>query len=331
MKSILQFFSPRSEIATESHIHPCMSPGNVGVNLSALFKEPGAGAGLEGSKENDSGSAVDRETGVLSSASVPSIPTSELLETEEPIREQNLLQEAIRQSGALIDDEKYQLLTTEQDGLADDDLDTRYFCVTGGRKRKQIRFQRRWLQDYKWLRYGVDKDHQGRWCLPCILFLSGSEKANLGAFVCTPFTNYNKSKELCEKHTKKEYHIRAIDRAYAFNAQILLQGLIYSQLMDCNARNFRFNSEVLPSIVEGVLLCARQRIALQAHQQDRIDFALPAIRNEGNFIVVLRLLAKNKPMLHEHLTSGPKNAKYTSKTIQNKILEIAADQVREFY
>ena len=49
----------------------------------------------------------------------------------------------IRQSGALIDDEKYQLLTTEQDGLADDDLDTRYFCVTGGRKRKQIRFQRR--------------------------------------------------------------------------------------------------------------------------------------------------------------------------------------------
>ena len=54
-------------------------------------------------------------TGVLSSASVPSIPTSELLETEEPIREQNL-QEAIRQSGALIDDEKYQLLFTEQDG-----------------------------------------------------------------------------------------------------------------------------------------------------------------------------------------------------------------------
>ena len=96
MKSILQFFRPRSEIATESRIHPCTSPGNVGVNLSALSKEPGANAGLKGSKENDSGSAVDRETGVMSSASVPSIPTSELLETEEPIREQNLLQEAMK-------------------------------------------------------------------------------------------------------------------------------------------------------------------------------------------------------------------------------------------
>ena len=29
---------------------------------------------------------------------------------------------------------------------------------------------------------------------------------------------------------------------------------IDSQLMDCNAKNFRFNSEVLPSIVEGELL-----------------------------------------------------------------------------
>ena len=102
---------------------------------------------------------------------------------------------------ALIDDEKYQLLTTEQDGLADDDLDIRYFCVIGGRKRKQITFQRRWFQDYKWLRYGVDKDHQGGWCLPCILLLSQSEKANLGGFVCTPFTNYNKFKELLCKKT----------------------------------------------------------------------------------------------------------------------------------
>ena len=101
--------------------------------------------------------------------------------------------------------------------------------------------------------------------------------------------------------------------------------------MDCNARNFRFNSEVLPSIVEAVLLCAKQRIALQAHQQDEINFAGPASRNEGNFIVIVRLLAKHNATLNEHLISGPRNAKYTSKTIQNEILEIAADQIREVY
>ena len=45
----------------------------------------------------------------------------------------------------------------------------------------------------------------------------------------------------------------------------------------------------------------------------------------------MRLLARNNLCLNEHLTSGPRNAKYTSKTIQNEILEIAADQIREFY
>ena len=53
--------------------------------------------------------------------------------------------------------------------------------------------------------------------------------------------------------------------------------------------------------------------------------------NEGNFIAMLRLLSKNNATLHEHLTFGAKNAKYTSKTIQNEILGIAADQIRGFY
>ena len=68
MKSILEFFRPQSEIATESHIQPFTSPGNVGISLSSQFKELGVGADFEGNRENDVGSAVDRETGVLSSA-----------------------------------------------------------------------------------------------------------------------------------------------------------------------------------------------------------------------------------------------------------------------
>ena len=43
------------------------------------------------------------------------------------------------------------------------------------------------------------------------------------------------------------------------------------------------------------------------------------MRNEGNFIAILRLLAKKHPILHGHLTSG---AKYRNKIIQNEILGI---------
>ena len=123
-----------------------------------------------------------------------------------------------------------------------------------------------------------------------------------------------------------------MDRAYDFKRGISNPAVrVNSQLMDFNSRNFKFNSLVLPSLVEAVLLCAKQQIALQAHQQDRINFTGPATRNEGNFFAIERLLAKHNATLNEHLISGPKNAKYTSKTTQNKILEIAANQIRDFY
>ena len=72
-----------------------------------------------------------------------------------------------------------------------------YYPIDGGRKRKQVKFQTRWLQQYSWLRYGNSEGYIGGWC---ILFLLESEKATLGPFVNSPFINYNKSKELCEKH-----------------------------------------------------------------------------------------------------------------------------------
>ena len=35
--------------------------------------------------------------------------------------------------------------------------------------------------------------------------------------------------------------------------------------------------------------------------------------------------------MKEHVTSGPRNARYISKIVQNELIEIAADQIREFY
>ena len=64
---------------------------------------------------------------------------------------QDALQDAIRHSRKLNDNEKYGLLISEQKGLADADLNSIWFSVAEGWKRKRIQFQRRWLQDYKWL------------------------------------------------------------------------------------------------------------------------------------------------------------------------------------
>ena len=164
------------------------------------------------------------------------------------------------------------------------------------------------------------------------MFLTDSEKEPLGSFLKKLRCNYNKSKEHLEKYSSKEYHQRADDRAYNFVKNYSNpQQRVDSRFVDVGDRNFNFNTSILPVVAEAVIICARQRIPIQGHKQDKIDFDSPPLNNKGNFIVVLRLLAKNIPELKEHLTSGLRNARYISKTVHNELTEIVADQIRGFY
>ena len=87
---------------------------------------------------------------------------------------------------------------------------------------------------------------------------------HLGVFVRTPFVNYNKSKEIRGRHATTEYHSRAVDRAYHFRMHYSNpKARIDNRMTDINARNYKFNLEVLPTIVEAVIMCGKQRIALQ--------------------------------------------------------------------
>ena len=254
----------------------------------------------------------------------------------QPQRLNFIVEEAIQNVKVLTDSEKYLILTMlhhEKIPLdQESSLDIRYFPYKKRGQQRKISFQKRWLKQHTWLFYGGTEGNKGGWCLPCIFFLTESEKAKLKSFVNTPFVNYNKSKEILAKHSNNVYHMRAVETSYAFKSSYSNPVTrIDNRLMDINQKNFLFNCKVLPVLIEAVLICARQKIALQGHRQDKIDFMKPPSSNEGNFIAFLRLLAQSNSALQEHLMSGPKNARYVSKTIQNEILEIAATQVRQFY
>lgn len=50
---------------------------------------------------------------------------------------------------------------------------------------------------------------------------------------------------------------------------------------------------------------------------------------KGMFLSMLELLAKHDPMIRKRLQNQPKNAMYTSKTIQNEILQCLAGMVKD--
>ena len=168
--------------------------------------------------------------------------------------------------------------------------------------------------------------------MSCLLFLTDREKESLEAFVKTPFRNCNKSKEKLDSHETTEYHRRSLDRAACARAQLAnVERRIDTQINSIAMRNAQGNRAILPHIVDAVLLCTKQQIALRRHRDDQVQFAEPPTSNEGNFIAILRLLAESNPQLKEHLISGPENERYTSKTVQNEVIGVIADTIREYF
>ena len=65
------------------------------------------------------------------------------------------------------------------------------------------------------------------------------------------------------------------------------------------------------------------------HRDDKVDFSEELSTNRGNFMALLELQAKADKVLKQHLETAKKNAKYTSKTIQEDIIKTVGQMLRE--
>ena len=84
------------------------------------------------------------------------------------------------------------------------------------------------------------------------------------------------------------------------------------------------NQKVLESLTKIVLLCGKQGLALRDHRDDSAQ----CLSNEGNFMELVRFRAETDPVLAHHLANSPRNARYTFKTIQNELVEVIGECIR---
>ena len=85
------------------------------------------------------------------------------------------------------------------------------------------------------------------------------------------------------------------------------------------------NEKVIESLFKVVLLCGKQGLAFRGHHDDHVNWAEleeDNSLNQGNFIELVRFRAETDHVLSSHLQNSPSNARYTSKTIQNDLIEV---------
>ena len=76
-------------------------------------------------------------------------------------------------------------------------------------------------------------------------------------------------------------------------------------------------------VIELVELFARQNISFTTHREDSDRI------NRGNFIEFLQHQARYDPLLNEHFFSGARNAQYITKSTQNELISLFAEDIRE--
>ena len=187
------------------------------------------------------------------------------------------------------------------------------------------RFNRKWLREYQWLRYSPHRN--GGYCLPCVLFANSGSNA-MGAFVVTPFVDFNKPGEKIRAHASTRYHQQALTGLDDFvKAMENPDQTVTSRMNDELIRIRAENTKKLTTIISHLHYLAKQGLPIRGH---RDDSTASADNNRGNFIELLEHQAKvsNDTLMLKHISSCSKNARYTSKTVQNELLQLMADEIR---
>lgn len=83
-------------------------------------------------------------------------------------------------------------------------------------------------------------------------------------------------------------------------------------------------------MVKTILLCGKQNFALRGHRDDSQHIDNSRVDNVGNFQALLDFrIDSGDVILNEHFQDCAKNATYRSKSVQNEIINIIGDLLRE--
>lgn len=94
-------------------------------------------------------------------------------------------------------------------------------------------------------------------------------------------------------------------------------------LLDCEAqRIIEKNRKVIESLFKVIILCGKQGLGFRGHRDDQINWMEEDGGNEGNFIEIVQFRAETDSILASYLINSPRNAKYTSKNIQNELISV---------
>lgn len=191
--------------------------------------------------------------------------------------------------------------------------------MQGDRKRA---FNNTWYAQHQWLEYSQSQD--SAYCFPCRHFaLPGASETSFTSQ--QGYTNWKKAMYKdggFKAHEKSENHVNAMYAWSEHKKTILTDSSMLDAINTAYQKKVEENRTYIKTVAEVLLFTATQNISQRGHLETDES------KNKGNFLGIMELIAKHNPLVAKK-KKAVGNAKYTSNTIQNEILECLSDMVRD--
>ncbi|XP_050063320.1 zinc finger MYM-type protein 1-like [Aphis gossypii] len=129
----------------------------------------------------------------------------------------------------------------------------------------------------------------GAFCKYCLVFVKvgGKNRQPLGNFVKTAFDAWKKAKQAFREHSEMIYHTSStLDADHFLKVYSKLEPTIINRLDSSRVEQIKENRKRLIPIIECIILCGRQEIALRGHR-DAGNIFTHDTSNQGNFRSIL--------------------------------------------
>ena len=159
-------------------------------------------------------------------------------------------------------------------------------------------------------------------CVYCYCFRPNDS----GALISSPLSDWKNIGHLLQKHLGDPHtslHSAAAKRAESFlGVASGKQPDVLSMASSAHKQQQEKNLRMLTSVLECIKFCGQQGLALREHRFE--DGA-----NPGNFRALIDFRAQTDNILSNHLEHSPRNARYLSSGIQNELIQVCGETIRE--
>ena len=186
-----------------------------------------------------------------------------------------------------------------------------------------------------WLMYSPQKNCA--YCLPCWLFADKSCHEYNSTF-SDPNEGFKRWRDGVAKlsaHENSNLHKQSVKTMIETKLRLRLEKTVNQEQLRARERQVAENRKVLCRLIDATLFLAKQNLAFRGHKESSAKDLQTAhscfgkVTQNGNFLELVKLLAKYDASLAHHLASAPRNASYLSPKIQNEFTGSVAEEIQK--